>query len=487
MAKAPATDPAFEDALLKDIEEFYDDPLGYVMFAFPWGEKGTVLEEHDGPDEWQIDQLESLAAQMRDDPNYSIREADASGHGIGKSALTSWLVLWRMSTCPHMSGVVTANTTNQLTTKTWRELALWQKRAINGHWFDWSATSFKHKEHPETWMVNAIPNTEQNSEAFAGLHSAYNLIIYDEASAIPDKIWEVSEGAMTDPRSIWCVFGNPTRNTGRFRECFYSDAKRWVTRNIDSRTCKMTNKRELAEWVETYGEDSDFVRVRIRGVFPRAGSMQFIPSDIVDLSMAREVPYEAHYHLPIVVAVDVARYGDDKTVIMVRQGRKIIEMKKFTELSTMETARETATTIRDNRPAATFVDEVGVGAGVVDRLRQLGHEIIGVNAGVKPDDDETYYNKRAEMWDRMRTWLRDGGDLPNDKDLRASLIGVEYGYSDAKSGEKLRLERKADMKKRGLDSPDEGDALAYTFAERLAPTMMTNSFEPDEFEPEDAV
>ena len=203
--------------------------------------------------------------------------------------------------------------------------------------------------------------------------------------------------------------------------------------------------------------------------------------------MAREVPFEAHYHLPVVIAVDVARYGDDKTVIMVRQGRKLIGMYKYTELSTMETARETADKIREHRPAATFVDAVGVGAGVVDRLRQLGFEVIEVNAGVTADDDETYHNKRAEMWDRMRQWIREGGDLPNDKDLRSALIGVEYGYSDAKSGEKLRLERKADMKKRGLESPDEGDALAYTFAERLAPTMMQNSFEPSEFEPEDAV
>jgi hypothetical protein len=160
-------------------------------------------------------------------------------------------------------------------------------------------------------------------------------------------------------------------------------------------------------------------------------------------------------------------------------------MFKHRELSTMETAREVASKIHEFRPAATFVDGVGVGAGVVDRLRQLGHEIIEVNAGMKPDDEETYHNKRAEMWDRMRQWLREGADIPNDMDMRSALVGLEYGFTDAKSGEKLRLERKADMKKRGLDSPDEGDALAYSFAERLAPTMANNSFEPDEFEPEE--
>ena len=127
-----------------------------------------------------------------------------------------------MSTRPHLSGVVTANTMSQLSTKTWRELALWYKRLINRHWFKWSATKFWHVEHPETWAVHATPNSEHNSEAFAGLHAKYVLMIFDEASAIPDKIWEVAEGALTDSDTeiIWLAFGNPTRSTGRFRECF---------------------------------------------------------------------------------------------------------------------------------------------------------------------------------------------------------------------------------------------------------------------------
>ena len=485
MAAKLSLDAAYEEELVEFVGGFYADPLGFVLAAFPWGEEGSELEKYPhGPDQWQRDQLNRIGEAFKKDPDCTIREAIASGHGIGKSAEVAWIILWAMSTRPHLSGVVTANTSNQLSTKTWRELALWHKRSINEHWFTWSATSLKHKEHPETWSVNAIPNTENNSEAFAGLHAEHVLVIYDEASAIPDKIWEVSEGAMTTPRAIWVCYGNPTRNTGRFRECFYSDAARWHTENIDSRTCRMTNKPELQNWVDTYGEDSDFVRVRIRGVFPRAGSMQFISSETVDMAMMREIPFEAYYHLPIVVSVDVARYGDDKSIINVRQGRKLLEQIKFRELNTMEVARETAGVIQKVRPAATFVDEVGVGAGVVDRLRQLGYEVIGVNAGNSPDDDETYYNKRVEMWGRMRDWLKDA-DIPNDKDLRAALIGVEYGFTDSRSGEKLRLERKADMKKRGLDSPDEGDALAYSFAERLAPTMMSNSFEPDDnFEPE---
>ena len=472
----------YEQDLSNDIAEFYDDPYGFIMYAFAWST--GELENSRGPDRWQADQLVVVGQAFVDDPETVIREATASGHGIGKSALVAWIILWAMSTRPHLSGVITANTTTQLGTKTWRELALWHKRAINKHWFKWTATRFFHVEHPETWFCAAVPNTEHNSEAFAGLHAQHVLVLYDEASNIPDIIWEVTEGAMTTPRAMWFVYGNPTRNTGRFRECFYSQAHRWNTRQIDSRDCKMTNKKELAEWVRTYGDDSDFCRVRIKGEFPRAGTMQFIDSDTVDYCMLWAAPYEAYYLMPIVIGVDVARYGDDKTVIVARQGRKILELKRFTELNTMQVASEVMFAIREFSPAATFVDGVGIGAGVVDRLRQLNFDIVEVNAGTKPYEEKTYYNKRAEMWDRMRIWLKAGADIPNDTDVRKSLIGLEYGFTDAKTGELMRLERKQDMKRRGLNSPDEGDAIAMTFAEEIG-EMTSNYFEPQlNFEPE---
>jgi hypothetical protein len=479
--KQAMSDSEFELEMTNDLAEFYDDPLGFVNYAFPWGVKDGPLEDHTGPDDWQADQLLRIAGRIKKDPEGTIREAIASGHGIGKSTEVAWIILWAMSTRPHLNGVVTANTTNQLNTKTWRELALWHKRAINAHWFKWTATKFFHLEHPETWFVAATPNTEHNSEAFAGLHGTHVLIIYDEASGIPDKIWEVSEGAMTDPRAMWFVYGNPTKNTGKFRECFASDGHRWAHHNIDSRTAKMTNKKEIAAQIKVYGIDSDFIKVRVLGQFPMAGDMQFIRSDVVDRCMLTEAPYEAYFQLPIVLGVDVARYGDDRTVIAIRQGRKVLEMRKYRELDTMQVAQRVAEAIREFRPAATFVDGVGIGAGVVDRLRMLGFDIVEVIAGAKAQDIELYYNKRVEMWDRMRTWLSAGADIPTDTDTRKDLIGIEYGYNDK---EQMRLERKADMKKRGLNSPDDGDAIAHTFAELLG-TALSNWFEPDEgsFEP----
>ena len=473
----PMTDAEFEAQLIDDMARFYDDPVGFVYYSFDWG--NGELADQDGPDTWQLELLESVAAKLRGDPNVNIREATASGHGIGKTAVTAWLCLWAMSTRAHLSGVVTANTMNQLSTKTWRELALWHKRLLHRHWFKWAATKFWHVKEPETWYISAAPNSEHNSEAFAGLHGKYKLIIYDEASAIPDKIWEVTEGAMTDLRSMWFVFGNPTRNTGRFKSCFTSDAKRWTHRNIDSRTAKMTNKKELEEWITAWGVDSDFCRVRIFGMFPRFGAMQFMSTEKVEKAMLQEAPFEAWCMIPIVIGVDVARYGDDKSCVAIRQGRKLHEIRKFRELNTMQLAHQVVIAMKDHGGvAATFVDGVGVGAGVVDRLQMLGHAVIEVNGGSTAFEETKYYNKTAEMWDRMRTWV-DGADLPaDDQDLRLALTGREFYFDDK---ERIRLERKKDMKKRGLASPDEAEALCHTFAEELG-DLVRNSFEPTQTE-----
>lgn len=471
------TEAEYENALLEDMAKFYDDPVGFVYYAFDWS--SPELQQPDGtpggPDTWQIAILEEVAAKLRGDPDVNVREATASGHGIGKTTTVAWLCLWAMSTRAHLSGVVTANTMSQLSTKTWRELALWHKRLVNRHWFKWSATKFWHVKEPETWFISAEPNTEHNSEAFAGRHAKYKIIIFDEASAIPDKIWEVTEGAMTDPRSMWFVFGNPTKNTGRFKDCFEHDKGRWGTRHVDSRSCKMTNKTELNEWIKAYGLDSDFVRIRILGLFPRAGAMQFISTEKVDKAMLSDAAYEAWCLTPIVIGVDVARYGDDTSCIAIRQGRKLHEIRKFRELNTMQLAAQVVVAMKDHGgAAAVFVDGVGVGAGVVDRLQMLGHPVIEVNGGSVAYDDVLYFNKTAEMWGRMRDWIN-GCDLPaNDGDLRRQLIGREYYFDDK---ERVRLERKADMKKRGLESPDSADALCHTFAEELG-DLVNNSFEP---------
>jgi hypothetical protein len=295
-------------------------------------------------------------------------------------------------------------------------------------------------------------------------------IIEDEASEIADIISEVIQGALTDEDTeiIWCKFGNPTRNTGAFRECFGKFSNRWRTFQVDSRTVSITNKEQFKKWIRDYGEDSDFVRVRVRGVFPRAGSMQFISSDTADEAAQREV--NVYLHDPLVLGVDVARFGDDESVIYIRKGRdgRSYAPMRFRGLDTMTLATRVLEVAEQYKADAIFVDGGGVGGGVVDRLRQLRVSVFDVQFGSKAagvgfaqnDAGTTYANKRAEMWGSLREWLKVGA-IPNDAEIKKQLIGVEYGFNVRNE---IQLERKEDMKKRGLDSPDIADALALTFA-----------------------
>lgn len=472
-----------DDLIADEMGRFFEDPLGFVNFSYDW-DHGD-LKGFKGPDDWQSEYLDRLAHHIRNNkfdgvtPVDPIQMSTSSGHGIGKSALTAWLVGFIMSTRPFCKGVVTANTSPQLRTKTWAEIQKWNKRSLTGHWFDVTSgmqMKMTHKDHPESWRVDAQTCAKENSEAFAGLHSASStpFYIFDEASAIHDSIWEVSEGGLTDGEPMWFVFGNPTRSSGRFFQCFNRQKHRWENQKIDSRKAKMTNKKKIQEWVDDYGEDSDFVRVRVRGEFPRSGSSQFISIEDVNNSMAYEA--EGYEALPKIIAVDVARFGDDQTVIGCKQGRKIWPFDKYRGMDTMETADKVAEKIREFNPDAVFVDGGGVGGGVIDRLKQLGHNVIEINFGSSPRDKKQYANKRAEMYGDLRDALKAGIDLPDDHELHDELIAVEYGFN---AKQQIQLEKKEDMKKRGLSSPDCGDTAALFFAEPIAPPTPVSYNIPD--------
>ena len=470
MAQAAAS--SSELALADEIGAFYADPYGFVLFVFPWGEPGP-LEAMDGPDTWQVDILVALGEKIRagvsvqaaldESLQTAIQVAVASGHGIGKSALVSWLVIWFMSTRPDCQVVVTANTATQLTTKTWREVAKWHRHAINAHWFKWMATRFYAVAAPSTWFASAIPWSENNPEAFAGTHEAEVLIIFDEASKIADIIWETASGALTTSGAIWVCFGNPTRNTGRFRECFGKQRHRWVTRQVDSRTAKMANTAQLQQWVDDYGEDSDYVRVRVRGLFPRVGDVQLIGSDAVEAAMARDLPPAVFAHFPKMLGVDVARFGDDMSVIYRRQGPMLWAPKAFNRVDTMAFAAHVFDEAREFGSNLVFVDGVGVGGGVVDRLRELGLDVIDVQSGEAATDNKRFKNRRMELWWRMKEWLDGDVSIPaGGNELRDDLVAPEYGFD---ASLRMTLESVDSLKGRGLSSPDYASALAMTFAD----------------------
>lgn len=454
------------------------DPLAFVLGAFPWTEKDARLEGFEGPEPWQEKILNSIRDGLLN-IDEAIQLAVASGHGVGKSALVSWILLWAVSTLPDTKGVVTANTETQLKTKTWAELGKWFHMFIGKEAFYLSATALfsKDPDHERTWRIDMVPWSERNTEAFAGLHNQGRrlIVLFDEASAIPDVIWETTEGALTDANTeiIWCVFGNPTRNTGRFRECFPGQvhSKHWKSQQVDSREISFTNKQQISNWIEAYGDDSDFVRVRVKGVFPRTGEMEFISHDAVVTASTNEPV--SHPHDPLVIGVDVARYGDNESVIFFRKGRDAQSLPpiRLRGISTVELAAKVAEATRLYHADAVFVDGGGVGGGVVDNLRALHVHCFDINFGSKPDrltlqgDDGTRYaNKRAEMWGAMREWLK-GGAITADPDLKAQLVGPTYTFN---LQNQILLEKKEDMRRRGLDSPDLADALALTFAYPVA-------------------
>lgn len=455
MGSATAAAPDFEVELQESIAGFYGDPFGFVRFAFDW-EVGDLAGES-GPDEWQERELRCLGDKITGGHNGAIRTAISSGHGVGKGALAAWIILWAMSTRPDLNGVVTANTGSQLSTKTWRELAVWHKRAINRDWFSMTATRFFEVDNFETWFVAAIPWSLRNPEAFAGLHGDHVLTIYDEAGAIEDAIWDVSEGALTSPGAIWYALGNPTRSEGRFRSCFGRFKHRWRNVKVDSRTAKRADHAQCDEWVEDYGEDSDFVRVRVRGEFPRTGVVQLISHEEVAAAQSREAVGDG----ATVFGVDIARDGDDQNVVALRQGDRCEILSRWREADTMQTANRIAELITEYEPDAVFIEGDGVGGPVIDRLNQMGFRIVEVRSGANATDKKRYANAIAEQWIKMRDWVKRSGQLPKDSELAENLTSRMYGWDNQN---RWQLERKRDMKSRGLSSPDDADAIAFTFA-----------------------
>lgn len=493
---APAKQSALELEVADLVASCHYDPLRFVLVMYPWGEVGGPLERFDGPDVWQQQFLTALGLEVSRnafngvDPVPAIRRAISSGHGIGKSVMVAWLVDWIMCTRPNCHGTVTANTFTQLQTKTWAAIQRWTKlllcQALPKPWLVVNSEKIYHHSAPENWFFALQSSKEQNSEAFAGQHAADSSSVYilDEASAIPDAILEVAEGGLTDGEPMIFMFGNPTRSSGAFhRACFGSQRHRWTSVCIDGRTSKFTNKALIAEWAQDYGEDSDFFRVRVRGLPPNAGDLQFIGLDLV--SAAQQRPAMALPDDPLVVGLDLARGGADRCVFRFRRGFDARSIPPV--IVPGEQARDSMRLVTlaadilgreyDGRKvAALFVDATGgsIGGPIADRLRQLGHRnVFDVQfSGESPDPKIA--NMRAYMWSKMRDWLRHGA-ITKDERLETDLTGPGY-FHDKR--DRLLLESKEDMKKREVDSPDDGDALALTFAQTVAVAKKTASAPP---------
>jgi len=470
----------WDPALANDVEKF-------VLFAYPWGKENTPLYHQQGPRTWQRDELQAITEHIkRQNERMALglqpevyRSAKASGRGIGKSALVAWLNEWMRTTRVGSTGIITANTEPQLKTRTFAEVGKWATLAINSHWWEPTVLSVR----PAEWFKQALAEqlkvdtqyyytmgqlwSEENPDAFAGVHNMNGVILtFDEASGIPIPIFTVSEGFFTEPilDRYWFVFSNPRRNSGGFYDCFHEHKAYWRLGQIDSRTVEGTDKSLFERMIQQYGVESDTVKVEVLGQFPTQGTRQFISNSVAKAAQDRAV--ETDHGAPLIMGVDVARYGDDASVIRFRQGRdaRSIPPMRFKERDNMYVANEIARLIDKMKPDAVNID-AGNGTGVIDRLREMGYRVTEVWFGGSSTSKE-WANKRTEMWADLRDWLG-GGCIDPDPGLFRDLTSPEYDYF-GKAQDAVMLESKESLKGRGLPSPDDGDALALTFAGRVA-------------------
>jgi hypothetical protein len=454
-----------------------DNPLAFVMFAFPWGQPGTPLEHFKGPRKWQREVLTHIADHITQNKGQldfnTLRHAVSSGRGIGKSALVSWITIWMLTTRIGSTTIISANSESQLRSVTWAEITKWLATAINSHWFEVSATRLM----PAKWLTELVERdlkkgtrywgvegrlwSAENPDAYAGVHNFDGvLVVFDEASGIDDSIWAVTSGFFTEntPNRFWMAFSNPRRNTGYFYEVFNSKREFWTTKVVDARTVEGTDKQVYQQIIDEYGADSSQAHVEVYGQFPSEGDDQFISASLVDEAMKR--PKYQDQSAPIVIGVDPARFGADATVIAIRQGRDIIAIQRHRGDDTMTVVGHVIEAIEEYKPTLVVIDEGGLGAGIVDRLKEQRYKIKGVNFGNKSANPIMYGNKRAEMWGKMKDWLKTAS-IPLDRFLKTDLISPMM-KPDSKGT--IFLESKKDMKARGLASPDAADAICVTFA-----------------------
>ncbi len=490
-ASASKVTPA-DDHLAELMAKFFADPLGFVMFAYDWENDKSIqvcklafpytaiYGEGYGPDLWACDFLEHIGKIVREHafdgktPVDPIREAVVSGHGIGKSAIVAWLENWIMSTRPHAQGTVTAVTAPQLRTKTWAQIAKWTRKCITSHWWDLTTgmgtMRMSHIKFPDSWFCQAATCDETNSESFAGQHAptSTSFYLFDEASGIVDKIDEVSEGGLTDGEPMKFAFGNGTRNSGWFRGCFRTGS-RWGHRHIDSRTVQITNKKFINDAIEDHGIDSDYVKVRIRGMFPSMDSKQFISERDLDAAFGRHLPITAYGWAPKILTLDNSWEGDDEGVIGLRQGLKYEILRTFAKNDNdVEIANMLARLEDEHMADAVFID-AGYGTGVVSVGRTLKRDWILVWFAAKSEDPGCF-NKRAEMYKASRDWLKEGGSIPLDHTMYLEAMSVQ---TVPRMDGLIQIEAKKDLKRRDLASPNRWDSLILSFAHPVQAKVRT--------------
>jgi len=412
---------------------------------------------------WQVELMTLVAKGER---RISVR----AGHGVGKSTCCSWLLLWQLCTRMPQKSVCTAPTASQLFDALFSELKHWANRlppALKDS-IEIFSDRIVHKGAPESSFISARTSSAERPEALAGIHSENVLLIVDEASAIPEAVFESAAGSMSGHTATTILIGNPTRNTGLFFRTHHQLKGDWKTMHVSCRDNPLVSQDFIDQIASTYGENSNAFRVRVLGDFALRDDDTLIAADLVDAAMSRDIALDETQDL--IFGVDVARFGSDRSVICKRRGNVVIEVRHWAGEDLMGTVGRILHEAKIDKPAVIAVDSIGLGAGVADRLRELQREhkelrstsVIDVNVSESNAMNQQAAKLRDELWLACREWLETRAvKLPRDDEMRAELLGPTYAFT---SNGRIKVESKADMKRRGMRSPDVADALCLTFA-----------------------
>jgi hypothetical protein len=444
------------------VARFRSDPLSFVKH---------VLEVT--PDPWQLKILQDLA---RGATRISIR----SGNGVGKTTLLSWILLWFVITRYPSKAVCTAPTSAQLFDALFSEVKFWAGHlpdAVRGLLVI-TSDHIALAADTNGAFISARTNRPESPEALQGVHSANVLLVVDEGSGVDERVYEAGFTSMSTPGAITILAGNPLRNSGFFYRTHTDLADQWTTYQISGLDSPRVSPAFIEEVRRTYGELSIEYRVKVLGQFPLRDTDSFISASIVDAAMQRDLVPDPL--APTLWGLDVARFGDDRSCLFRRNARmQIGEPRIWRGIDTMQLVGAVKVEY-DNiavayKPLQICVDSIGVGAGVVDRLRELELPAIGINVAESPSVKGDYNRLRDQLWGEMRQWL-ESREVSLLKDERLALELQAPRYSFTSTG-KLVIESKDTMRKRVKASPDIADALALTFAsDALTASGQTKRF-----------
>jgi len=408
---------------------------------------------HAEPDPWQAEALEAIAQGH----NVAVR----SGHGVGKTAMLAWTTLWFLTTRPYPKIPCTAPTQHQLSDLLWAEIATWMARSSLRSILTWTATKLALTGAEEAWF--AVARASTRPENLAGFHAGHLLYIVDEGSGVSDSIFQAVDGALTTEGAQIVMAGNPTQLAGYFHRAFHEGRSQWYNIAISSLDSPRVDASYGPGMAAKWGADSDIFRVRVLGEFPLAETTSFIRLDVVESAIKRFEAAEGEAEGTCELGVDVARFGDDETVFVVRRGYRVTHIERRHGWDTMQTAGRSVQIAKEFECATVSVDDTGVGGGVTDALRQNLPDAVRLNpCNFGGEGDEHYHNATGVMWGFLKDGLRGGlREFPNEADLIGQLTTRRFSLTPKG---KIVLERKEDMKKRGLPSPDIADAVALAFA-----------------------